>query len=118
MSKAGIPLSDYNRICQGYLASQRLQSDEIFTDCCGQIFLIPQPDCQAKFLGNSEKLPLIDMSDYHQSSIIISPSPPPSDASSSTGPIFHPIFHPTLRSVGQWLVVTAPLSYEAGSTST
>ena len=36
-----------------------VQSDEICFDCFGLIVSIPLPDCWAKFLSDSEKLPFI-----------------------------------------------------------
>ena len=80
-----------------------VQLDEICSDCLGPIVSIPLPDCRAKFLGESEKLPpIVRLSLTCTADHLRLLPPPPSDASSLTGPILHPIFHRIHRSVGQW----------------
>ena len=80
-----------------------VQSDEICSDCFGLIVSIPLPDCWAKFLSDSEKLPFIvqpSLTCQHSADhlrLLFYP-----DASCPPGPILHPIFEPTLQSIRQW----------------
>ena len=98
-SKAGVPLTDYNRIGGPAVGGR---SDKICSDYFPPIVSIPLPDRRTKSHIGYRKLPPIvgpksDMADYRRlHPIFISPR-----HKSSYYPIFQPIFQPTLRSTDQ-----------------
>ena len=100
-SKAGVPLTDYNRIGGSAVGGR---SDKICSDYFPPIVSIPLPDRWTKsHIGNRKLPPIVgpksDMADYRRlHPIIISPR---HKSSYCNYPIFQPIFQATPRSSDQ-----------------